>query len=321
MTKEGTMKSIIRPFIMATIVTALLLGMTPLVVAAEKNPITTQHPELVFVPHKVKERGTRWLPGRVEVVKGTVHAVGDGYIQVDGENITVSSTARVQLPGRPEAKLEDIQVDMRVTVLAYRTDAGDLVARLIIVIPIQPAQMLWRGYHVGEVISYNPGTNATDGSLVIRNKEGESLTFTIIDGNFRVLPPWHNEPQVGDWVTVIGHRDPIDPDKLIATGAVIHPTKPASLSPGLEQVSGVIHISDHTVAVNSTPPVTLTFDGTTIFILRGLPSADGQIATVFYKVQQDGTGLAKLVLVGLDLPGITSRIRQWLRIHRYLGLA
>lgn len=172
-----------------------------------------------------------------------------------------------------------------------------------------------RGYqcHVGEVLSYIGGSNIENGSITIRDKQGNIVVFTIIDGKFKILPPWHGEPQVGDWVTVISRAEPGQPEELVALGVVVHARKPAGLGTQLERVTGVIQISDGTITVNVTPPVVMNYDEATIFVLRGVPSADGQLATVFYEADADGAQLAKFVLVGIDISAFMTRIRERFR--------
>ena len=304
--------------VIAVIVGTLLLGAVSPILAAERQIVISQlHSQ--FAPEKGKNGKQPWFQARTQIIHGTVQEVGSDYIKVNGKSITITDRTEIRWAGRGEVTLSDIEPGLRLAILAYQTEGGELVARRIMVIPVKPGQPLKYQHHVGEVISYNPGSNATNGSITIKNKQGETFTFTIVDGRFKILPPGHAAPQEGDWVTVISHRDPVQPDQLIALGVVVHPRKPVGLLIGfLESISGIIQISDSTITVNVTPPLTLNYDQSTIFVLRGVPSADGQTATVFYETEADGTKKTKFVLVGIDLPGVMARIRERLQIQSNL---
>jgi len=296
---------LLKTLIIAIIVGGLLLGAA--LPASAAGITTAPQPAVSFLPGKGKDDRESWFYGKVKVIRGKVDGVGTDYITVDGKKITVPDGTKIQWPRQKNAKLSDIEVGMRVVVLVDQTDTNTLIAHHIIVIPSKPSQPEYK-HQVGEVTGYTAATSTTNGSITIKDKSGQTTTFTIIDGNFKILPPGHGELKIGDWVTVISHRDPAQPDKPIAAGVVVHLGKPSEgTKPGQESISGVIHISGNTITVGVT---LVTYDNATIFILRGVPTADGQKATVFYRVQVDNTKLAKFVLVGVDLPGITAELER-----------
>lgn len=304
---------IVKAFIIFIILAGLLLGLTPFALATDNIP-NAQSTEL-FAPQKGKGHQQPWFDGKIKIIQGTLQEIGTDYVKVNDKEIAVTEGTKIHLPGHPRAKLSDIEEGSRVAVLVNQTDSDVFVARRITVIPMSPGQPASYRHHVGEVVGYTAGSNITDGSITIKDKQGNTITFTIIHSKFKVLPFWHDEPKVGDWVTVISRSEPRRPDELIALGVVVHPRKPAGLSIHLESISGVVQINGGTIIVNVTPPVTISYDDATLFILRGIPSADGQMATVLYETETDGTRVAKFVLVGIDLPGVMARIRERLQIR------
>ena len=280
---------LLKTMMVATLVVGLLLGGV-LPVQADTGVTSTQ-PSLSLKPEWGKGR---WALGKVKVIRGVVEEVGENEIKVDGQTIIIDEAAKFGVPtlGR-SASLEDIQEGMNIVVLAYQADDGTLHARHIVVIPGKP---LYR-HHVGEVTApyiYDPSTG---GSLTIKDKSGETTTFTIIEGDLKILPKGATV-EVGAWVTVISHRDPAS-DQLIATGVVVHPERPVLGNMlrmelrGLEHISGTITVNEATmvITVDSTE---LKYDSSTIFTLRGVTSVQGQSGTVFYKDE-----LARIVLVGI----------------------
>jgi hypothetical protein len=288
--------------IIAITLGGLLLG-APLPVLAAGNAANPQ-PAVSFLPERGKDDHGPWFHGKVKVIQGEVSAVGTGTITVDDKPITVPEGTRIQWPGQKDATLSDIQVGMRVVVLVDETDST-LTAHQIIVIPSKPGPPEYQ-HQVGEVTDYTAATSDSDGSITIKDKSGETTTFTIIFDKFKILPPGATV-EVGKWVTVLSHRDPVQ-DKLIAFGVVVHTEKPSE-GPwaGLESITGTVSISGDTITVDTT---SVTYDDATIFVLRGVPTADGQTATIFYKTQTDGTKLAKFVLVNIDLPGARAGLEE-----------
>ena len=230
-----------------------------------------------------------WAPGRGQVIRGEVTDVGTDEIEVAGETIIVDETTKIRVPtlGK-EASLGDIEEGMQVVVLAYEKDE-ELYARHIVAIPGRPQFR----HHVGEVTAYDEGV-----SITIEDKWGNTITFDIVS-ELKVLPPGATI-EVGARVTVISRRDPIN-DRLIARGVVVHPVVPWF---GLGSISGTITVdeTEELIIIGSTE---LDYDGSTIFILRGVLAVETrQEAIIFYREQEDDGLLAKLVLVGIDLPGI-----------------
>jgi hypothetical protein len=89
---------------------------------------------------------------------------------------------------------------------------------------------------------------------------------------------------------------------------VVHPEKPRL---GLERISGTIEAineTDKTITID-TEDEPIHYDDNTIFVLRGILGVEvGQEAIILYREQEDSTLLAKLVLVGLDLPGVRAAL-------------
>ena len=233
-----------------------------------------------------------WAPGNVKVIRGEVTDVGTDDIEVAGEIINVEETTKIRVPTLGgEASLEDIEVGMQVAVLAYEKDE-ELYARYIVAIPQRPQYR----HHVGTVTAYEEGE-----SISREDRQGNTIDFEILD-EFKILPAGASV-EVGARVTVISRRDPAS-DRLIARGVVVHPARPWL---GLGRVSGTIEEIDEPIITIDTTEV--EYDDQTIFILRGILAVEeGQEATVIYREQEDSTLLAKLVLVGVDLPGIRTAL-------------
>jgi len=296
--------------VVLTLVVGLLLGGV-LPAQADTGVTSTQS----SVPLKPEWGKGRWALGKVEVIRGVVeemvieetpteetpNKIILKLSEEEFEEIIVDEATKIRVPtlGK-EASLEDIEVGMQVVVQAYRADGdGILHARHIVVIPSRPIY----GHHVGKVTAYDEGV-----SIAIEDRWENIITFDIV-GELKVLPPGATVEE-GDWVTVISCRDPAN-DRLIARGVVVHPTNPilARLRilnrleirllnrlewQGIERVNGTITVdeAEELITIDSTE---LNYDGSTIFILRGVPSVQGQSGIVFYKDE-----LAKLVLVRVD---------------------
>jgi len=196
-------------------------------------------------------------------------------------------------------------VGMQIVVQAYKAgDDGILHARHIVVIPSRPIY----GHHVGKVTAYDEGV-----SITIEDRWGNEVAFDIDADSFKKLPPgvdMEEAVEEGRWVTVITRGHPMSGSR-IAVGVVVHPTNPilARLRilnrleirllnrlewQGIERVNGTITVdeAEELITIDSTE---LNYDGSTIFILRGVPSIQGQSGIVFYKDE-----LAKLVLVRVE---------------------
>jgi len=282
---------LLKTMVVLTLVVGLLLG--GVLPAQADTGATSAQPSLSLKPDWGKGR---WALGKVEVIRGEVTGVDTDTdeVQVSGETIIVDETTKIRVPtlGK-EASLADIEVGMQIVVQAYRAEDDALHARHIVVIPGRPQFR----HHVGEVTDYQPEV-----SITIQPRKGDPVTFEIL-GELKVLPPGATV-EVDAWVTVISCRDPAG-DRLIARGVVVHPLR-ARL--GLERVSGTIEeIVGSIITIDTTE---VTYDDDTIFVLRGIPDLAvdmGQEAIAFCR-EQDGTLLAKLVLVGVDLPGIKAEL-------------
>ena len=291
--------------VLALVVGLLLGGVVP---AQADTGVTNPQPPLLL-KHEGGKGG--WAKGEIRVIRGEVTDKGTNEIEVAGETIILDEATKIRIPTLGKtASPEDIQVGMQIIVLAYIAE-GDAVlhARHIVVVPGMPQFR----HHVGRVDSYtlyNPDTEG-EGSITIVDKWGNTITFEIVD-DLKVLPPGATVDE-GDWVTVISRRDPAD-DSLIARGVVVHPLAHPVLARlrmmdrlenGLlnclewlkfERVSGTITVdeAEGLITVDSTE---LNYDDSTIFILRGVVSVQGQWGTVLYK-----DGLAKVVLVRVEPP-------------------
>jgi hypothetical protein len=249
-----------------------------------------------------------WAEGNIEVIRGEVAAKGTYWIEVAGETIIVDGATEIRVPtlGK-EASFDDIQVGMKVVALVYEKDG--LHARHILVVNFR----LLYGHHVGTLLAYEAGV-----SITIEDRWGEEVSFDIDADKFKELPPGVDMEQAVDeqpWVTVITRGQPLT-DSRTAIGVVVHPLADPVLARlrllnqmenGLlnrlewhdfESISGIISVdeAEELVIVDSTE---LSYDSDTVFILRGVTSAEGEWATVFYK-----DGLARVVLVGVEPPEI-----------------
>jgi len=279
-------------------VAMLLTGVLPTYAATgADNP----QPSLLLKPDE--GQGNRWQFGEVVIVRGEVTdvevtGVGSGEIEVDEETvIMVDEATKIRVPTLgSSATLDDIELGMKVAIQAYEID-DKLHARHIVVIPGKPQYR----HHVGIVTEYEEGV-----SITIEDKWENTVTFEIAD-EFKVLPPGATVEE-GKRVTVISRRDPAG-DCLIARGVVVHSETPLlnrlRLMIGLRladlsRVTGIISVneSENLITVDDTE---LTYDDSTLFILRGVTSADEQEGAVFYQDE-----LARLVLVRVD----TSEIEE-----------
>jgi hypothetical protein len=265
--------------IVPILVLGLLLGMALPVLAAPN-----------------RERGGQPI-GKVGVVRGEVQSITGNVITIGDKDVQVNDQTRYHIPTRGKlATLADIEVGMQVVAMVYNQD-GTLIARQVLVIPGRPEIK----HHVGTVtdFSYDP---ATGGSITIEDKDGNSLAFVILAGQFKVLPQGATVA-VGDKVTVISHRDPAQ-DRLIASGVVIRQPRPEAP----QEISGIITVDtiDETLTIGTT---VIKYNDQTIFILRGvLEVQSGQQATIVYR-EVDSELVATRVMIGVDLPQIQTQIQ------------
>jgi len=266
-------------------VAMLLTGVLPTYAATgADNP----QPSLSLKPDEGKSN--RWQFGEVVIIRGEVTDVGSEEIEVDGETvIIVDGATKIRVPTLgSSATLDDIELGMKVAIQAYEID-DELHARHIVVIPARPRYR----HHVGIVTAYEGGV-----SITIEDKWENTVTFEIAD-EFKVLPPGATVEE-GKRVTVISRRDPAG-DRLIARGVVVHPARPMF---SLECISGTITLGE-TEEIITIGETDIDYDENTIFVLRGTLAVEtGQEAIIFYREQEDESLLAKVVLIGIDLPGV-----------------
>jgi hypothetical protein len=159
--------------------------------------------------------------GKHEHFKGIVAAFDSSSITLtlrDGSSVTIGLTAdtRIKFPGPKNSAPTSIEVGVTAGVQAIRDESGNLVARMVMVIPSKPSKI----HRVGTVTAYTPGV-----SITIQDKKGNTFTFGIT-GELKLLPTERaGELAVGSRVTVIAPRDPATGGVRVI-GIVIHPAKP-----------------------------------------------------------------------------------------------
>ena len=257
-----------------------------------------------------KGNGGRWWEGKVEIVRGqaTINATSlpvgaTGAIDVDSKTIYATANTTYKVPGLKTATISDI--DGKYIVAQCDITATGLWARHVIVVPgrSQGGKPEYHyQHHAGNVTAYSYDPDI-GGSITIQDKSGNLIAFQINAGNFTIKPSGATVA-VGEWVTVISRRESAG-SQLIAVGVYVH--APTSLN-GAGRVSGLISAIDGgTITIAGTP---ISYNSSTLFVLRGVPAAVNQQATIFYS-EQDGTRIAKLVLVGAaDLSEIWSQFGQ-----------
>ena len=286
---------VFRSLIILFLVVGLTLGAALPVSANTSSSADQPQVSVQFDKGKPENEGKGpWAEGKVKVIRGEVASIGSDNLTVDSRSIVVGGETTYKVPGLDkEAKLSDIKVGMQIVALCYEKD-GKLYARQITVI----ASRLSYGHHVGEVVTYNAGDNIT-----IKDKWNNIVTFKIGE-NFKILPKG-TAVNTGDQVTVITRAHPLTGDR-IAFGVVVHHQKPKV---ELQSISG--NITAMTSANMTVDGTVLSYNTTTIFVLRGIAAAPvgggygfpltGQQATVFYR-EEGGAKFAKLVLVGINIP-------------------
>ncbi|HEU0294242.1 MAG TPA: DUF5666 domain-containing protein [Anaerolineales bacterium] len=176
---------------------------------------------------KVEDKATKQAnkedkpKGKHEHFKGTVAAVDSASLTLtlrDGSSVTIGLTAetRIKFPGPKNSTPESIEVGMTVNVQAIRDENGNLLARMVMVVPGKPSKI----HRVGIVTDYAPGS-----SITIQDKDGNTFAFTITS-EVKLLPQERaGELAVGSRVTIIAPRDPATGGVRVI-GIVIHPAKP-----------------------------------------------------------------------------------------------
>lgn len=283
-----------KTLIIALVICGLLLG--------------AASPALAVGPGKV-EKG-RWWEGKVEIVQGKASvssvsppAGATDVVNVDSKTIYVSANTTYKVPGLKTAGINDID-GKYIIAQCDKTNSG-LWARHVIVVPGKSEggkQEYGYQHYTGNVTDYNYDPN-TGGNITIQDKSGNTIAFQINDGQFKIMPPGATVA-VGDWVTVIGHREsPNGP--LIAVGVSVYQPRPH----GPVHISGQIsYINGSIITIVST---NISYNNTTFFVLRGVPGvALNQQATILY-TQLGDNKTAKLVLVGVeDLSRIWSQFGE-----------
>jgi hypothetical protein len=248
-----------------------------------------------------------WWQGKVEVVQGkasisnvSLPSGATGAISVDNETIYVTANTTYKVPGLETAGINDID-GMYIVAQCDKTDSG-LWAQHIMGIPGWNNGKPEYGYqhYTGNVTAYNYDPNA-GGSITIQDKSGNTIPFQINDGNFKIMPPGATVA-AGDWVTVVGHREATN-GPLIAVGVSVFQ---ASSQAASGHISGQIsYIDESIITIANT---NITYNGTTLFVLRGVTAVEvNQQATIFY-TQQGDNKTANMVLVGVE---DTSKIWQF----------
>lgn len=300
---------LLKTLVIAVVIGGLLLGATVPALAA--GGVTNTQPGASFAPGPDKGGKGRWWEGKVEIVRGTVTRVPSdtgapsGVITVDNTtDIYVTANTTYKVPGLGwGARLLDITDGMYIVAQCDRMTNNELQSRYVTLVP---GKSEYRYQHyTGNVTAYDP----SGGSITIEEKSGKTIPFVIIAGKFNIMPPGANVT-VGDWVTVIGYREsPSSP--LIAVGVCVYQPRPWA---GPERISGNITGIDETnktiTITKDTTSTSISYNGNTFFVLRGVLGLLSQKATIFY-AEQGSNKIAKLVLVGVeDVPGILTQLQE-----------
>ncbi len=283
--------------ILAVILVASLLLGVALPAFAQTPPDTDSRGPKPVKPFEKGKLGVNAELAKFKTIKGEVEEVAPDKIKVNGYELFVATDTKFKVPTLSKAAaLADIKVGMLVIVLVYEKD-GKLYIRHINVVPGKPVM----AHNVGTVVEFAYDA-AAGGKITIEPKKGDNVTFEILAGKFKILPEGA-EVKVGSLVMVISSRDPAT-NRLIASGVVVHGVKPP-VQP--EKVAGVISAIDETVKTITIGETVLSYDGNTVFTLHGLLSVQvGQEAVAFCVKKEDGTLVALMVLVGVDIPQVTA---------------
>lgn len=230
---------------------------------------------------------------KFKTIKGVVKEVAADKIKVEEFELFFAPDTAVKVPTLSKSAVRaDIKVGMTVIVMVYEKD-GKLYIRHINVIPGKP--MI--SHHVGTVVEYTEPTAGTDGKIIIQPKKGDKVTFDILAGKFKILPEGA-KVDVGSLVTVISNREPSTVNRLIATGVVVHNTKPQP-KPEAVKVSGLITAIDETAKTIKIGEIVVTYTEKTSFVLQGqLAVKVGQEAVASCLKKEDGTLVAQKVAIG-----------------------
>jgi len=178
-------------------------------------------------------RRRRALVGRVLAVEedALLLRTRQGEVQV----LTTPET-RFWVRGVEQPTLNDVQVGSLVLVRGQRDEEGNLVARLVAVIPPRLVRRIARSRGIrgiGRVIAIEGDT------LLLQTRRGEVRVLTTAETRFRVRgveQPTLNDVQVGDIVLVLGHHD--EEGNLVARLVAVVPIRQRQPREGLSHCRG-----------------------------------------------------------------------------------
>jgi len=194
-------------------------------------------------------------PPRLPAVKGRIEAKAESGFTLStphGEiTVSVDANTHYRVPGVEQATLADLQVGDTVLVLGRRNEAGELLARLVAVLPPVPV-----GTIKGEVTAIEGQT------LTVATRGGDKTLLTDENTQFRV--PDVEEPtladiQVGDRVFALVEAG--EEDTLLAKMVAVLPED----APGPISLRGrVTHVAENSLRVKvREDEITVTTTGTT----------------------------------------------------------
>lgn len=164
---------------------------------------------LMLIGMLLTETGVAWAkePAEVRGLRGQVAAIEGTTLLVttisreECRAITDGDT-RFYVPGVPGPTIEDIDVGDYVGVRGERTEAGDLLARAVLVVPAERAHC--RNIARGEVLAVE------DLTLVVQTRLGEKWVITDEATHFRIPSaeqPTIEDISVGDPALAVGRCD------------------------------------------------------------------------------------------------------------------
>jgi hypothetical protein len=164
---------------------------------------------LVLVGMLLAVTGTAWSqePVERETLRGKVVAIEGNALLVNtasGEErrVIFGEETRLFFPGVPEPSIEDIEVGHYVGAWGERNEDGDLLARVVVVVP---AALARRGYAVQGHVAGIDGR-----ALTVETPRGERMVITEEETRF-IMPgveePTMEDVQVGDPLLALGRPD------------------------------------------------------------------------------------------------------------------
>jgi len=164
---------------------------------------------LVLVGTLLAVTGTAWAQGPAgrETLRGQVVAIDGNVLLVStasGEErrVILGEETRLLFPGVREPSIEDIEVGHYVGAWGEIGEDGDLLARVVVVVPAALAQ---RGYAVQGHVARIDGR-----VLTVETPRGERMVITGEETRFiipRVEEPTIEDVQVGDPLLALGRPD------------------------------------------------------------------------------------------------------------------